>query len=62
MKKIVYLLVAILVLVGFAACSDESRNFTMHEPGIYKGTQDPLLAQKQHQELVNRLKMIQTDR
>ena len=34
----------------------------MHKAGVYKGAKDPLLAKKQHQELINRLKMIQTDR
>ena len=55
-------LISLLVFIGFAACSNEHREFTMHEPGVYKGTKDPLLAKKEHQELTNRLKMIQTDR
>ena len=62
MKKILYILVSFLVLLGFTACTSEERNITMHEPGIYKGTKDPLLAEKEHQELVNRFKMVQTDR
>jgi hypothetical protein len=62
MRRIFYTLVAVLLLIGFAACSDESRNFTMHEPGIYKGTKDPLLAVKEHKELEARFKMVQTDR
>ena len=62
MKKIVYILAAVLVLIGFAACSDESRNFAMHEPGIYKGAKDPLLAVKEHKELEARFKMVQIDR
>lgn len=62
MKRILYILATALVLIGFAACSDESRNFTMHEPGVYKGTKDPLLAVKEHKELEARFKMVQTDR
>lgn len=62
MKRIVYILASILLALGFAACSNESRNFTLHEPGIYKGAKDPLLAKKEHQELVNRFMMVQTDR
>jgi len=62
MRKILYILAAVLVLIGFTACSDESRNFTMHEPGVYKGAKDPLLAEKEHQELEARFKMVQTDR
>jgi hypothetical protein len=34
----------------------------MHEPGEYKGIQDPLLEKEQHQELNNRFKLVQTDR
>jgi len=63
MKKLLCLLVSCLFMVGMTACSsDESREYTQHEPGVYKGTQDPLLAKNNHQELNNRLEMGQTDR
>jgi hypothetical protein len=62
MKIKLCILASILMLTGFAACTDESRDFTMHEPGVYKGIKDPLLAKEQHQELVKRFKMVQTDR
>lgn len=62
MRRILYILATVFVLVGFAACSDESRNFAMHEPGVYKGSKDPLLAEKEHKELEARFKMVQTDR
>ena len=62
MKRIGYILTLILLAAGLASCSNESRDFTLHEPGIYKGAKDPLLAKKEQQELVNRLKMVQTDR
>jgi hypothetical protein len=34
----------------------------MHKAGEYKGTIDPLLAKQHDQELINRFKMVQTDR
>jgi hypothetical protein len=56
--------IAFVVLAGLAACSTEPRQVTLHEPGVYKGDKDELLAksQRQQQELINRLKLVQTDR
>ena len=35
----------------------------MHEPGVYKGAKDPLLAmQQQDRILIDRFKLVQTDR
>ena len=62
MKRRTWIVFSIPVLIGLAACSNEPRHFTLHEPGVYKGAKDPLLAKQEHQELINRLKMIQTDR
>lgn len=62
MKKYICMLASLLFCIGLAACSDESREFTRHEPGVYKGTQDPLLAKEQQQELNNRFMQVQTDR
>jgi len=62
MKRIVYLLTLFLALAVFAGCSSEPRGEKIHDPGVYKGKQDPVLALKNQQELVNRLKLIQTDR
>jgi hypothetical protein len=56
------MLTAMAVLVGLVGCSSESRNVTMHKPGVYKGTKDPVLALKNQQELIYRLKLVQTDR
>jgi hypothetical protein len=54
---------AVVVFAGAAGCSPEPRSTTMHEPGIYKGARDPLLArQGQQQELVDRLNLVQRDR
>ncbi|HVO65705.1 MAG TPA: hypothetical protein VMT12_04395 [Syntrophales bacterium] len=62
MKRIVLVLTAFAVIAGLFGCSSESRNVTMHKPGIYKGFKDPLLALKNQQELIDRLKLVQTDR
>jgi len=62
MKKQICLLVSILFVIGLAACSDEQRNFTMHEAGQYKGGTDPLLAKNMDQVLSDRFMQVQTDR
>jgi len=62
MKRIVYLLAAFVVLATLSGCSSEPRSVTMHEPGKYKGAKDPLLKLKNQQELIDRLKLVQTDR
>jgi len=54
-------ILASLLLLGLVACSDESREFTRYEPGVYKGGLDPLVA-KGHQELNDRFKLVQIDR
>ncbi len=61
--KLAYSISAVLiVLVLLAGCSYECRETTMHEPGVYKGAKDPLLARQQQQELIDRFKLVQTDR
>ena len=62
MKRIGYLLAAFFFLVALSACSSEPRSTTMHKPGVYKGAKDPLLAWKNQQELIDRFKLVQTDR
>lgn len=62
MKRIGCMLTAFIILAGLAGCSSESRKVTMHEPGVYKGAKDPLLARQQQQELIDRFKLVQTDR
>ena len=62
MKRHLCILTSFLVFLGLTGCSNEPREFTMHEPGEYKGVQDPLLEKEQHQELNNRFKLVQTDR
>lgn len=61
------LLTASLVLAGLlagpVACSLEQRTVTIHEPGVYKGMKDPLLArQEQEKVLVDRFRLVQADR
>jgi hypothetical protein len=62
MKRILFILTAFVVLAGLVGCSSESRNVTVHKPGVYKGPKDPLLALKNQQELIDRLKVTQSDR
>jgi len=62
MKRSGYLSIAFLMLMGLSGCSYEPRETTIHEPGVYKGEKDPLLAGRQRQELVDRFRLVQTDR
>jgi len=62
MKSKLWILILIPMFIWMSGCSDESREYTQHEPGVYKGGKDPLLAKDMHQELNNRFKMVQTDR
>ena len=55
-------LTAFIVLVVLMGCSYESRQTTLREPGVYKGAKDPLLAEQQEQTLIDRFKLVQTDR
>ena len=47
---------------ALSGCSSEPRSVTVHKPGVYKGAKDPLLARQQQQELIDRFKLVQTDR
>jgi len=62
MKRISYMFTLCIVLGGLVGCSYESRQTNLHEPGVYKGTKDPLLARQQQQELIDRFKLVQADR
>lgn len=63
MKRGWLILAATVALASLMGCSTESREVTMHKPGIYKGEKDPLLAQKDRQQvLIDRFKLVQTDR
>jgi hypothetical protein len=57
-----YVLTAFIILVELMGCSYESRQTTLREPGVYKGTEDQLLAKQQEQILIDRFKLVQTDR
>ena len=61
MKGIGTILTAIFVLIGLIGCSSESRKVTLHKPGVYKGTKDPLLA-KQEATGIDRSLQISPDR
>ena len=64
MKRTWHIVTACIVLAGLTACSTEPRGVTMHEPGVYKGDKDELLAksQQQQQALIDRMRLVQTDR
>jgi hypothetical protein len=62
MKPVRHILAAFIVFAGLAGCSSEPRSVTIHEPGVYKGAKDPFLSQQRQQELINRFKLVQTDR
>ena len=62
MKRSRHILMALLILAGLAGCSIEPRSVTIREPGVYKGAKDPLLALQNQQVLIDRLKLVQTDR
>ena len=64
MKRTWHIVTACIVLVGLTACSSEPRGVTMHKPGVYKGDKDELLAksQQRQQVLIDRFKLVQTDR
>jgi hypothetical protein len=62
MKRCAPVLLMVAILAGIAGCSPEPRSVTLHEPGVYKGGNDPLLAMTQQQVLVDRFKLVQTDR
>ena len=65
MKYLRMLLIPILIIAVFWACY-ESPEVALHQPGIYKGATDPLLAKQrtdnQKQILRKRFKQIQVDR
>ena len=64
MKRKWPIMVACIVCLGVSACSSEPRSVTLHEPGVYKGDPDELIAKssQQQQVLIDRFKLGQTDR
>jgi outer membrane protein assembly factor BamD (BamD/ComL family) len=63
MKGKLWLVFLIPLFIWLAGCSsDETREFTAHEPGLYKGGKDPLLDKNMDQELKKRFMQVQTDR
>jgi hypothetical protein len=62
MKRIILLFIAVPLITMLCGCSTEQRAITIHKPGVYKGDKDNLLALKNQQELIDRLKLTQTDR
>jgi hypothetical protein len=63
MKRKWHIVATCIALAGLAACSSEPRGVTMHKPGVYKGDTDELLAKSQQQQvLIDRARLVQTDR
>jgi hypothetical protein len=62
MKRSGYILIALLIMAGLAGCSMEPRSVTMHESGVYKGAKDPMLSLQNQQVLIDRFRLVQTDR
>jgi hypothetical protein len=64
MKRRWPIVMACIVLAGLSGCSSEPRSVTMHKPGVYKGDKDELLAKssQQQQALIDRFRLVQSDR
>lgn len=58
-------LVLAVLSIGFIGCTDQT-DITLHEPGVYKGSKDPLLAKETDpaysKQLDDRFLQVQTDR
>lgn len=56
--------IAVVLGLGLSGCSDSE--VTLHEPGVYKGSVDPIVEKQgsaaQQERLVQRFNQIQTDR
>ncbi len=65
LARVGVVLLAVSVLGGLTACY-ESADVTVHKPGVYKGSKDPLLAlqrsPEQQQKLRERFDKVQMDR
>ena len=61
-----YATLLIIAAAGLAGCYENPREVTLYEPGVYKGTTDPLLKALQkpalQQRLEERFSLVQTDR
>jgi hypothetical protein len=59
-------LIIVIIVSALSACYRSPADFTYHQPGEYKGSEDSLLAKQQtadqQQVLVERFKLVQTDR
>ena len=62
MRRKLQVLAACIILAAITGCSTEPRPVSIHDPGVYKGAKDPVLALQQQQKLVDRCKLVQTDR
>jgi len=63
-KRTITMALALVAVLGLAGCW-ESTDVTVHEPGKYMGTKDPLLSQQassRTQSLRQRFQLVQADR
>ncbi len=64
-KRMSMVLLLSALALGVGGCY-QSPDVSLHEPGVYKGRKDPLLAlegsSEQQQRLLDRFNMVQTDR
>jgi hypothetical protein len=53
----------LIALLGLSACYEDT-DVTLHEPGVYKGSEDPhaLTAEERAEVLAKRFNQVQTDR
>lgn len=65
MSRLLIVALAALSLTGLVGCY-ESPDVKLHEPGVYKGDRDPLMAlersEQQQAKLKDRFNLVQTDR
>jgi len=64
MCKVKTILIGGVVILGLAGCYEPS-GVTVHQPGVYKGSEDPLLkadTAKRKEELIARFNQVQRDR
>ena len=63
-KRTITMALALVAVLGLAGCW-ESTDVTVHEPGKYMGTKDPLLSQQgssRTESLRQRFQLVQADR
>ncbi|MGI9305521.1 MAG: hypothetical protein ACR2RB_22875 [Gammaproteobacteria bacterium] len=61
-RNLLAITIALLAPLALTACY-ESTDVVVHEPGVYKGAEDPLLSKAPETEkLIERFRLVQVDR